>query len=130
MKKVLMPLCFSVVVSVVLGGSIQAAAPRVPQLIRLIMRGNLENIQKFLDLGANVNVATDEGITPLIYVAMMPDTPANRTLIRDLLNAGADKNVRDQNGMTAEDYARRQGMDEVADMIRDYRLGSLTKPAR
>lgn len=57
-----------------------------------------------LTAGANPNVASDDGVTPLMIAAAQP-TEKGREILRSLLAAGADTNAIDEDGDSALGYA-------------------------
>lgn len=65
-------------------------------------QGSAEMLSALVELGSEVNASDAGGSTALMYAAMRlrPD------LTRLLLKAGANKNVRNQQGLTALDYAQ------------------------
>ncbi len=84
----------------------------------LCFRGYVDRVREVLaeDPG-RARVATDDGITPLWW---LPDDEAQAMeIVELLLAAGADASARSKNGGTAAVWARRRGMDKVAN-----RLGS------
>lgn len=73
----------------------------------------LGDIQSLLDRGAMVNVADNRGWTPLHVAA----AGGNMEAVRILLEAGADRTIKNKRGETASDLARKKGRREVADAI-------------
>ncbi|GLS99655.1 hypothetical protein GCM10007897_10370 [Sphingobium jiangsuense] len=70
----------------------------------------LEGAQVLLDNGAQVDKANDSGETPLIRAVQLRDLP----LIRLLVSKGANPDKADTlAGMTARDYARRDGRSQA-----------------
>ncbi|MCL2144046.1 MAG: ankyrin repeat domain-containing protein [Endomicrobia bacterium] len=57
-------------------------------------------IQALIDYGADVNAKNIEGITPLMYAAKY----SSEEVIKILLKAGADMDIKDKNGKKADDY--------------------------
>ena len=69
-------------------------------------------------LGVDVDKArTSDGWTPLILAAVLGRAPA----VTALLAAGADANVKDADGMTAEDWAKRYKQKSVEDLLLHHR---------
>jgi hypothetical protein len=75
-------------------------------LILRVMKADAEQVEEVLLWGANPNWCTKGGMPAIIRLV------TNRTVMADvvkvLLKHGADPNVRDQNGLTALDHARRR----------------------
>ena len=76
-------------------GSLYAAD--LPSFLYLAEKGSLEEVEKALAEGADVNGANSNGWTPLIGAAYSKNDPA---VVRALIGAGADVNAKDDNGMT------------------------------
>ena len=86
--------------------------------------GNIEDVRKHLDAGANVNAKDNDGLTPLhlhldSYYGHAPDKATVKILIKN----GADINARSKNGFTPLDVAilveRRKKLDnEISDLLR------------
>jgi ankyrin repeat protein len=76
--------------------------------------GNAATASVLLERGANVNATDMEGRTPL------HDAAAWRRIhtVKLLLDRGADATLRDRNGQTAEDIARADGGQQLAELIR------------
>ncbi|MBW7675797.1 ankyrin repeat domain-containing protein [Chryseobacterium chendengshani] len=75
---------------------------------------NKKNISEFLISNkADVNKACD-GVTPLMNAAMFGQT----AMVKMLLAKGADKNVKDANGLSAKDYALKYNFSAVATMLK------------
>jgi hypothetical protein len=79
-------------------------------LLAVVSTGIEESISLLLNAGADVNLADDRGVTPLMAAADLP--PA---VIERLMEAGADVNARDHGGATALHYYVRR--------IRNTRVG-------
>jgi uncharacterized protein len=79
------------------------------------------------DPNIDVNAIDCNGFTALMTAA----THGNKKIVEMLLNAGADKTMENESGMTAEQIARGRGYTDLADYIRDYiPSGQLTKSAK
>ena len=65
----------------------------------------------------DVNYKNDLGMTPLMGSVSL-EQDINKRTIQILLNNGADKNLKDNNGKTAYDYAIENGNEEFAELLR------------
>ena len=63
---------------------------------------------------ADVNAESANGSTPLMMAAMY----GNAATVKLLLESGADPQVRNDQGLSAEDFAQRAGRDDAAHLIR------------
>jgi ankyrin repeat protein len=77
--------------------------------------GNPDAMHQAIERGGNVN-ATDAKSRTVLMLAAISDTisPAS---VRMLLDRGADPNVKDPDGLTALDFARRLGATPVVDLL-------------
>ena len=66
---------------------------------------------------ADVNAESPNGSTPLMMAAMY----GNAATVKFLLESGADPEVRNDQGLSAEDFAVRAGRDEAVRLIRQVR---------
>jgi ankyrin repeat protein len=73
-----------------------------------------------LKKGADVNTRCGEGRTALMVAAGQNAT--TRDGIARLLNAGADPNLRDNDGNNAKDEAASAGRDELLDMFDAFQV--------
>lgn len=65
-----------------------------------IVKGDIETVQKLIDLGTDVNKSSN-GLTPAMYAARY-----NRLdILKLLVENGAKLNIKSDKGMTAEKYA-------------------------
>lgn len=83
-------------------------------------RLNQNIIKMLIDKGAKVNHQENNGATPLIYIAANKQTsPENRqAAVKMLLDAGADKKLKDKKGKTALDWSKEMGTKDVADLLK------------
>lgn len=88
--------------------------------------GDVGTVQRLLlDAGTDVDAA-GAGITALMMAARWGKTD----IVERLLAAGADVNLVDRSGKTAEQIARDEGYWQIVDLIVDhYGSGGLTKSA-
>ncbi|KAF9404329.1 hypothetical protein HW555_014392 [Spodoptera exigua] len=91
-------------------------------LIPAAEKGHLENVKLLLKDG---RVAIDHqnnfGYTALIEaVALTDGSSIYQEIVNVLLEAGADKTLRDNTGRTAEDYARSLGYSELLNIMNSY----------
>jgi ankyrin repeat protein len=87
-----------------------------PDLGILAFSGATPPVQIMLDHGANLNIKSDRGYTPLMMAAGA-DKP-DLELIRLLIKKGADLNARDDRGRTVLDWALMQGDTDVVKLLR------------
>ena len=73
-------------------------------------------IQALLDHGADVNLKTKKGGTPLMIAAWTADAEILRTLLKE----GADPNVQDQEGRTAMIFALNKGLPLIVQALLDH----------
>lgn len=76
-------------------------------------KGNLEIATFLIDNGSDINSIGGRGASPLIYAVMSE----NIELVRMLLERGADKNIRDDSGFTAKEYAERMKAKEITELF-------------
>jgi ankyrin repeat protein len=69
-----------------------------------------------LSLGANVDVETIDGSTPLMCAAAW----GNLEVVKVLLECGANRTKVDRTGATAADTALEKGEDDAAELINSY----------
>ncbi len=83
----------------------------------LVFAGKVERLRVVLsaepDLTKSINKS---GETLLMW---LPDDEARAIeIVKLLLVHGTDPRIRDKNGMTAEEWARKRGLDEAAELLR------------
>ncbi len=78
-----------------------------------IVKGDIETVQKLIDLGVNVN-KTSSGLTPAMYAARY-----NRLdILKLLVENGAKVNIKSDQGMTAEKYAEASNASDTLSYLR------------
>ena len=80
-----------------------------------VLMGNTEVARTLIDLGADVNRRDQFGMTPLLWASLLDyGTPALTEL---LLHAGARRDVRNNDGLTARDLAKRYGQLQIQHVL-------------
>lgn len=102
------------------GGS----APHLTTLGWAAGYGFADIVQVLIEHGANVNVKEKDGTTLLMIILIKETTPE---VVKLLLENGADANVTFK-GVTALIIAKHQGLDEIANVIRNYDTGQFKDP--
>jgi ankyrin repeat protein len=82
-------------------------------LCAAIMKGDLATVKKFIEYGANVNEEAN-GMTPLMFAARYNKVE----ILKYLLEKGADKKLKDENGFTALKYAENSKALEAIDYLK------------
>jgi ankyrin repeat protein len=112
-------------------------------------KGYISEIERLIEMGADVNATTEEWVTPLVFAVANNKTEAVKTLLKHnprldsytanfetpliiavknsnfeiselLLRAGADKDLYDQHGATALHFASIYGYTEIVDLLLYY----------
>ncbi|MDX9846321.1 MAG: ankyrin repeat domain-containing protein [Tenuifilaceae bacterium] len=83
------------------------------QLILEADSGKLEEVWYLLNLGADPNTSTWNGVTPLMYASQAGHYP----VVRELIGAGAALNLTDQKRFTALHYAAINNNDSIAELL-------------
>lgn len=76
--------------------------------------GSFGSVKKLIELGADVNVKTRQGYTPLMLASIID----NKEIVELLLSHGADVDIVSSNGETALSLAKKMGYTELAEMIK------------
>jgi len=117
MKK-LLSVYFAVALSLI-SGIVVYAADINTELLDAIRTKNIQKAREMISAGANVNanmnIANQSGITPLMATAATPDAPIE--IGKLLLQKGARVNAKDWLGWTALMYASYYGRTELAKML-------------
>ena len=82
-------------------------------LILAAYYGDLSEVKRLLDTGAEVNAKTKDGQTALIYASIKGDPK----VVEMLLAKGAEVNTKDNNGKTALILATRMNHPEVRELL-------------
>lgn len=82
-------------------------------LTNAVAAGDESTVSALLSYGADVNETTNGGQTPLILAIIFGHT----NLVRILMKAGADPQLRDNLGLNAIDWAQRRGLNEAHAII-------------
>ncbi len=96
----------------------------MPALLFSLYNNNSDLTKELLNKGADVNIANDAGLTPLMYAAQ---DNFMQNLAKNLIDHGANKNQTDNKGKTAKDYAEEKGLDEMAKLLSTYEANPPTK---
>ena len=87
-------------------------------LIPACERGHVETVKLLLTSGIDVNHVNDLGWTCLLEIVILGDGgPRHREVARLVLDAGADPNIADREGVSPLAHARRRGQVAVARLI-------------
>jgi ankyrin repeat protein len=70
-----------------------------------IMNNDIKSVRRQISDGANINVQSQFGYTPLMHAVDV----GNKIILKMLLAAKADMNLVDESGRTVWDYARERG---------------------
>jgi hypothetical protein len=105
--------------------ALRAPAPQSAQgpagLSQAAARGDAQRVQELLAAGAPADTRDAQGRTPLLEAVLLGD--GSRRYVdaaRLLLEARADPNAADRDGVTPLAHARRLGHDELARLIESY----------
>jgi len=92
------------------------SAPRTPTLYEAARSGNLAEVKRHLDKGADVDAKDAEGITPLMRAA---EGSNKLEVVKALLDKGADANATNNAGWAPLMWAAYHGNTEVAKALLD-----------
>lgn len=82
-------------------------------------RGHVDYVRRVARTGVNLDHVNDLGWTALLEAVILGDGgPAYQDIVQILLQAGADPDIADHNGLIALDHAQRRGYREIADLLR------------
>lgn len=84
-------------------------------LIPAAEKGHPAAVELLIAAGVDVDHVNDLGWTALLEAVVLTDGgPTAQRIVRTLLDAGADPDIRDGTGQTALDHARAKGYDAIA----------------
>ena len=83
------------------------------QLVNAIFADNPSKIKTLLDHGINVNDSGCFNIPPLIRAALYGKSKA----LQALIEGGADKNIKDKQGRTALEFAKKYNHPEIVEIL-------------
>jgi ankyrin repeat protein len=87
-------------------------------LIRAADRGHVEIIEELLKTDIEIDHVNNLGWTALLEAIILGDGGARHTeAVRLLVEAGADVNLADSNGITPLDHARRRGYQQMIEIL-------------
>lgn len=92
---------------------LQSSVHGARALIKAISSGNVQNVQRLIQSGVNVNVATLSGKTPLMLAAFT----GYADIVQLLISAGANIHARDREGNTAINIADRKGFSRIKTLL-------------
>jgi ankyrin repeat protein len=81
---------------------------------RAVVLGNQKLVEELAAAGADINVASSKGFTPLHRAAQHGHMPT----VKFLLKAGADPAAKAQDGSTPLSLAEKNGQDTIAALLR------------
>lgn len=81
---------------------------------------NPQIVKLLIDKGANINAQESNKATALIYAAANKQISAQmrREIVKILLDRGADKTIKDEKGRSALDWAKQNGNEETAELLK------------
>jgi ankyrin repeat protein len=83
-------------------------------------RGHVGVVRELMPTGIAIDHVNRLGWTALLEAVILGDGgPPHRQIVRMLLDAGADVNVADREGVTPLEHARRRGYDDIARALVD-----------
>ena len=87
-------------------------------LIPAADRGHVEVVRELLRTKVDVDHVNDPGWTALLEAVILGDGgPAHQEIVRILVEAGADVDLADRDGVTPLEHARRAGFDEISRLL-------------
>ncbi|KAA1243220.1 ankyrin repeat domain-containing protein [Aquimarina sp. RZ0] len=92
----------------------ELTTPKVSTFCMAIVKGDLETVEKMIELGSDVNEKS-EGMTPLMYAARYNKCD----IIKLLVAKGAKVKTKTKKGYTAMKYAKLSNAKEAMVLLRD-----------
>lgn len=87
-------------------------------LIRAAHRGHWQVVDRLVAAGTDLDHVNRLSWTALLEAVILGDGgPDHQKVVRSLVDAGADRSVRDNGGKTALDHAREDGQDDVVALL-------------
>jgi hypothetical protein len=84
------------------------------QLVEAAASGELERVRELLAQGIPIDHVNHLGWTALLEAIVLSDGgPAHQEIVRLLVDAGADVEIADRDGVTPLQHARDRGYDEM-----------------
>jgi len=84
-------------------------------LINAVINGNFDKVKTLLSSGANINIADNNGSTPL-YIA---SKKGHINIVETLLSSGANINLADKEGKTALQIAKEKKKTEIIKLLEE-----------
>ncbi|HET7480652.1 MAG TPA: ankyrin repeat domain-containing protein [Rubrobacteraceae bacterium] len=89
-------------------------------LIRAADRGYVRVVERLLETDTDIDHVNDLGWTALLEAIILGDGDARHTeVVRTLVEAGADVNIADRDGVTPLQHARERGYGAMVEILRD-----------
>ncbi|MGB6243870.1 ankyrin repeat domain-containing protein, partial [Gordonia sp. (in: high G+C Gram-positive bacteria)] len=94
-------------------------------LIPAAEHGSVTTVRRLIEAGVDVDHVNTPRWTAMQEAVVYGDGSGRyQDTVRALLDAGADPNIRDANGRTVEDNARRLGQGAIVEILRSHRGGN------
>ena len=89
-------------------------------LIPACERGHVETVRLLIAAGTDLDHVNHLGWTCLMEAIVLSDGgPAHQQIVTQLINAGADLNLPDSQGLSPLQQAQKRGQHEIAKLLRD-----------
>jgi ankyrin repeat protein len=82
-------------------------------LKKVVISGELLDVKRLIEKGADVNAKDNEGITALMYAVAFE----HPEMVKLLIDAGADVNAKDNEGITALMVASFEGYTDIVELL-------------
>jgi ankyrin repeat protein len=103
-------------VLLVSSASMAQAADKDPELVKAAREGDLKEVIRLLDQGAEVNAGGEYGTASLMWAAERGESE----LVKALLDKGAETNAKDNNGKTALMWASKWSDVETVKLLKAH----------